>query len=411
MPDSPAPRGRPPVPSLDAEAVEVLEQNAFSALRGPRSRGAVPRNAFADIDVSTVDRSVRREFPDQTDRTPFDLATRLVCSLSPGTQETLEAVFVAVEQSFRETDDMAVTVRQFLRANFEEACKEKGLLAAVLVQAAACAHLEHRSPSTAHQDAAAEEVVRMRQGLIDHMIRNYCATLTIALRRLRRRPLPSVDLRGIVLAVIASTDGFIHMYKLDPALAPLDLVVESQFQVMIALTEPGLLDSPGRIPEQRRLIECAVPMFAAGYVPTFDTLITMTGASAGALSEVFVDDTPEAIAQACMEYLVGSSVETEAIAIEVRGAELAAIRDLLIATTLQSDATPAMSELIRGQSETGFCAAARRNIAAAIVQAMPTDFDTTAADVVASMVIEAALRGTPGRATWETGLEVVSRNR
>jgi hypothetical protein len=411
MPDSPAPRGRPPVPSLAGEAVEILEQNAFSALRGPRSRGAVPRNAFADIDVSTVDRSVRREFPDRTDRTPFDVATRLVCSLSPGTQETLEAVFVAVEQSFRETDDMAVTVRQFLRANFEEACKEKGLLATVLVQAAACAHLEHRGPTTAHQDAAAEEVVRMRQGLIDKMIRNYCATLTIALRRLRRRPRPSVDLRDIVLAVMASTDGFIHMHKLDPVLAPADLVVESQFQVMMGLTEPGLLDSPGRIPEQRTLIECAVSMFGAGAPPSFDALRSRTGASADSVSAVFVDDTPGAIAQACMEYLVGSSVETEAIAIEVGGAELAAIRDLLIATTLQSDATPAMADLIRDRSDVGFCAAARRNIAAAVVQAMPTEFDTTAADVVASMVIEAALQGTSGRATWETGLEAVSRKR
>ena len=35
-------RGRPPVPSLSSEAVAILERNAFSALRGPNSRGAVP---------------------------------------------------------------------------------------------------------------------------------------------------------------------------------------------------------------------------------------------------------------------------------------------------------------------------------------------------------------------------------
>ena len=35
------------------------------------------------------------------------------------------------------------------------------------------------------------------------------------------------------------------------------------------------------------------------------------------------------LAQRCMDYAVGSSVETEAIAINVKGAELAAIRDLL----------------------------------------------------------------------------------
>ena len=48
-----------------------------------------------------------------------------------------------------------------------------------------CPKCQRKYIHTAHQDAAAEEVVRMRQGLIDHMIRNYCATLTIALRRLR----------------------------------------------------------------------------------------------------------------------------------------------------------------------------------------------------------------------------------
>jgi hypothetical protein len=412
MPDTsaPAPRGRPPVPGIAEEAVEILEQNAFSALRGPRSRGAVPRNAFTHIDVSTVDRSVRREFPDGTGRTPFDLATRQVCNLSAGTQETLNAVFAAVEQSFRTTDDMSVTVRQFLRANFEEACRERGLLATVIVQAAACAHLEHAAPGTADQDHAATEVVRMRQTLIDQMIGNYVATLTIALRRLRRRPRAPFGLRDIVLAVIASSDGSVLLSKLDPALAPVDLVVEAQWTIIVGLTEPGLMDPPqGQHPDQRQLVEAAMEEFAAGRLPVAEELARRTGVPATAVAEVFADGSAETIAQGCMEFLVGSAVETEAIAIAVRGAELAAVRDLLIATTLQADATPLLAELVRDELDGGFCAAARRNIAAAIVQAAPREFDVTAADAIASMVIDAALRGTPGRATWEAGLEVVSR--
>jgi len=68
-----------------------------------------------------------------------------------------------------------------------------------------------------------------------------------------------------------------------------------------------------------------------------------------------------------------------------------------------------MAELVRGARDAGFCAAARRNVADAIVQAAPRPLDATAADAIASMVIEAALQGTPGRGTWETGLEVVMR--
>src|ERR1700722_18597219 len=139
--DPPATRGRPPGPSLSSEAVSILERNAFTALRGPNSRGAVPRNAFQGIDVSTVDRSVKREFPGEKGRAPFDLASHEVCSPEGATRATLQAVFEVVEQSFRETDAMEITLRVFLRANFVEATKEAGVLAAVIVQAAACAQV------------------------------------------------------------------------------------------------------------------------------------------------------------------------------------------------------------------------------------------------------------------------------
>jgi hypothetical protein len=119
--DSPATRGRPPGPSLASEAVAILEQNAFAAMRGPNSRGAVPRSAFRNIDVSTVDRSVKRAFPGEQGRTPFDLAAHYVCSVDTGTMTTLQAVFEAVQQSFRDADEIGVTLRVFLRANFEEA--------------------------------------------------------------------------------------------------------------------------------------------------------------------------------------------------------------------------------------------------------------------------------------------------
>ena len=111
-------RGRPPGPSLSGEAVAILERNALAALRGPNSRGAVPRGAFENVDVSTVDRAVKRSFRGEAGRTPFDLASHQVCGTSDATRSTMEAVFAAVAQSFRETDAMEETLRVFLRAEF-----------------------------------------------------------------------------------------------------------------------------------------------------------------------------------------------------------------------------------------------------------------------------------------------------
>ena len=121
-------------------------------------------DAFANVDVSTVDRSVKRAFGGATSRTPFDLATHQVCGTPDATRETLEAVFSAVAQSFRETDAMEKTLRVFLRANFVEACREEGLLAASIVTSAACAHLNHGDhEADSEQSKIARELVEMRQ--------------------------------------------------------------------------------------------------------------------------------------------------------------------------------------------------------------------------------------------------------
>src|ERR1700676_3114564 len=89
-------RGRPPGPSLSSEAVAILERNAFSALRGPNSRGAVPRSAFDGIDVSTVDRSVKRAFGGEEGRTPFDLASQQICNIEGATRASMQSVFKEV---------------------------------------------------------------------------------------------------------------------------------------------------------------------------------------------------------------------------------------------------------------------------------------------------------------------------
>jgi hypothetical protein len=397
-------RGRPPTPSLSTEAVAILERNAFSALRGPNSRGAVPRSAFDGVDVSTVDRSLKREFGGERGRTPFDLASRRVCTFEGGTSATLESVFEFVEQSFRDTDSIDETLRVFLRANFEEACKEEGLLASFIVQAAACAHIESGGEEESEQSHAAREVIALRQRLYADMNVAFSAGLAIALRRLRRRPRASHSLSEIVRAVGAASDGFLFLHKLQPDLFGADLVVDTQWNIIWGMTEPGLLDPPSHSnPSERRLVEAGLAEFADGRIPSLEPLARACGVPLDEVVELIPTD--KALAQRCMDYAVGNSVETEAIAVNVKGAELAAVRDLLIATTKQATATPLLIDVIRQDRETGFCAEARRHIAEALGQSGAVTLDRATADGVALMLLDAALQGEAGKPVWQNGLD------
>ncbi len=397
------PRGRPPGPSLAREAARILEQNAFPALRGPTSRGAVPRSAFSDIDVSTVDRSVRRAFYGEKGRTPFDLATHHIFSMDAGTRSTLQVVFEAVQASFRDADEIGATLRVFLRANFEEACREEGLLSTLIVQAAAGAYLESHPGEDSEQSTAAHEVIAMRRQMGERMNDGYTAGLTTALRRLRRRPMADRTIPDIVLAVMASSDGFVLLHKLQPDQILADLVVATQWSIIWGLTEPGLLDPPGRFnPVERDLVEGALMAFADDRLPDLHDLAQRCGVPFSEARELFPSD--EVLAQRCMDYAVGSSVETQAIAVNVRGAELAAVRDLLIATTKQADEAPRLVELVRRYTGSGFYAEARRHIAEALSQSEAVRLDRVTADGVALMLVDAALQGTVGQSVWEAGL-------
>ncbi len=395
-------RGRPPGPSLSSEAVAILERNAFSALRGPNSRGAVPRSAFDGVDVSTVDRSVKRAFGGHSGRTPFDLASHRVSRLEGGTSSTLQSVFELVEQSFRESDSMEKTLRVFLRANFEEACKEEGLLASFIVQAAACAHVESGNQDSPAQSQAALEVITLRQELYAEMCSGFVAGLSVALRRLRRRP--KTSLNEIVVAVGATSDGFLLLHKLQPDLFDADLVVCAQWNLIWSMTEPGLLDPPSESNiHERDLVEAALRAFSDGHIPTVESVASHCGVPRDEAFELIATD--EALAQRCMDYAVGSTVETKAIAVNVKGAELAAVRDLLIATTQQATAAPLLIDVLQRQRDSGFCAEARGHIAEALGQSSAVKLDRKSAEGVAQMLLDAALQGGSGKSIWENGLD------
>jgi hypothetical protein len=397
-------RGRPPGPSLATEAVHVFRRNAFAALRGPNSRGAVPRSAFDNVDVSTVDRSVKREFRGDADRTPFDLASHHLSRTDGFFHSTLRQVFEAVEESFRRTDDMETTLRVFLKANYLNGCTDEGYLAALVIQLAACTHIESGNSELPKQSRAAEEVVERRRQMVAAETDGFVAGLAIALRRLRRRPRATYTLRDIVLAVTVASEGSTILYKLQPDAMDTDLVVDTLWSIIVGLTEPGLLDPPSALdPTERELVETALATFSDGVVPSAAGLSEACGVPVDEVLDLF--PTEGAVAQRCMDYAVGSSVETKAIAVNVKGAELAAIRDLLIATTRQASSTPLLIDVLQQSREYGFCAEARRHIAEALTQSEAVSLDRDTADGVATMLVDAALQGRAGKPIWEAGLD------
>jgi len=382
----------------------VFRRNAFAALRGPNSRGSVPRNAFGNVDVSTVDRSVKREFAGDADRTPFDLASHHLSRSDGFFRTAMHEVFEAVEESFRQTDRMETTLRVFLRANYLYGCADEGYLAALVIQLAACTHLESGNDELPKQSRAAEEVVGMRRRMIAEETDGFTAGLAVALRRMRRRPRARYTLRDIVLAVTVASEGATILHKLQQDALDSELVVDTLWSIIWGLTEPGLLDPPSDLaPTERVLVEAALTTFSNGIVPSAGSLSRACDVPIAEVIELFPTD--EAIAQRCMDYAVGSSVETEAIAVDVKGAELAAIRDLLIATTKQASSTPLLIDVLLRSRDYGFCAEARRHIADALAQSDAVALDRHTADGVALMLVDAALQGSAGKPIWEAGLD------
>jgi hypothetical protein len=365
----------------------------------------VPRSSFVGIDTSTVDRSVKRELG-TTGKTPFDLAARHLCSTeTDDLRSSFLAIFEAVDQSFRETDDVRSTLRVFLKMNFVAVCQQDDFLGAFLVQTAACAHRDNQSESSVpEQTAAAREVIEGRVQLYELMTNEFGAGLAVALRRLRRRPRSNYSVRDIVIAIHSANDGLVLRHRLDPELFDPELAVEAQWSIAWGMTEPGLLDPPDHSRQlERELVEEALAVFASGRVPSLEQLAQRSGAGLDLMRELF--PSIGELSQRCMDFAVGSSTEIHDIANNFRGAEIPAIRNLLIATTKQATETPLLIDLVRQDKEHGFCAEARRHISEALVRAEQVRLDRNTADNVALMLLDAALQGETGQPIWANGLD------
>ena len=152
------------------------------------------------------------------------------------------------------------------------------------------------------------------------------------------------------------------------------------------------------------MLPCVVT--AANSVPSIQTLAGDCDVDPQKALALFPDDA--ALAQRCMDYAVGNSVETESIAINVKGAEVAAVRDLLSATTRQAAISPLLIESVRRDTNVGFCAEARRHIAEALSQSTSVSLDASAAEGVAVMLVDAAMQGEAGLRVWQAGLDAFS---
>jgi hypothetical protein len=81
------------------------------------------------------------------------------------------------------------------------------------VTSVACAHLNHEDHETARSTPRSpEKSWRCDNGRRMNWWKKFAAGLSIAMRRLKWRPKAIVTLEKIVLAIMASTDGFIHLH-------------------------------------------------------------------------------------------------------------------------------------------------------------------------------------------------------
>ena len=195
-----------------------------------------------------------------------------------------------------------------------------------------------------------------------------------------------------------------------PDLFDAEPVVETQWGIMWSLSEPGLLDPPDRADEaERQIVEAALRVYVSNHQPSRAALSSDLGLEWAKTVALFPDDMT--LAQRCMDYAVGSSLETEAIAVNMKGSEVAAIRDLLIATTQLATTTPLLIEVVRRNKNVGFCAEARRHIGEALSQSRSVALDSSTTDGVVLDADRCRYAGRGGTASVGSGPGHVRRGR
>lgn len=252
-------------------------------------------------------------------------------------------------------------------------------------------------------DESARQVAEAIEAFYNAMTREFASALTVALRRLRRRP-RNCDVNHIVAAIHAANDGFVLRHKLQADALSVEMVVNAEWSIVLGMTEPGLLDPPGGQDQhlQRRLIEASLEIFESGNTPTMDDVAARCDVPQSAVTACF--PTVSDLAQRSMDYVIGSYDEIRAIAVSVRGAELAGVENMLIAISELATTTPLLTEMVQSDNIGGFIPEVQRLIADGLWMSMKQTVEKSTCAAAASMMVGAAFLGQRGISIWQSGL-------
>jgi hypothetical protein len=311
-------------PDLAATAMELLARNALDALRGPMSRGAVPTAALAEM-VNRPRTSVSREINRETGRpcaTAFDLVvSRAFDPDKNGQRPRWESVLssyissqgppgLSPEATFSEH-----AMKKMLGDAFTSTVGGRSrthVLVGYLLHVAAL--LTRDGADSAGSFQTFTPILESRSESYSRSTALYSSALQFMLSATRRRPRGERTVDDIVVMLHSLFDGYYLRHALDPNCYPLALVVDTLWDMTVAMTEPGFLASGEESsPLRDDLIRSTLTLVSNE--KQMPALARVASSSRLAMSVVSTEFSSEAqLAEACLESLCSQAIELRALA-------------------------------------------------------------------------------------------------
>jgi hypothetical protein len=394
--------GRSESRQLAVAALDLLEETAFNALRGPMGRGAVPAQALAqrvNLSRSTIERRVREQF--DPDSTAFDLVVSYLSNDSVRGGEWSPNRFIdPAEQMHTQGEPIDTIVQKIFADRFTHSKLEAGFLASYLIQCAACASALHSNSTDAVNSA-----IEGRRQHFDRMGHVFEVTMIVALHRLGRRPRQGRTTRDIVVILNGCYDGMLLRSFLQPDAMAAETAAEVIWSLALSMTEPGLFSPPNKdsSPVELQIVENVINSLSRERSAMSLDLGTSEAISVEVVREIF--PTLESLVDRCLDLLIGSSDELRQAISALDGDSLVLVENLLESLATRRNEYP---ELIESVDHDGpFISEAAAMITEALQRSEQTIGNVerqTELNRLARFLLDQALDGDSG---WRRALEVL----
>lgn len=394
-------------PDLGPLATRILARNALSALRGPKSRGAVPTLTLAknlDQPLTTTSRWVRRS-AGSTDAVPFDLAvSEAFSSDRNGLRERWEialAIFVEARGAVGIDSDEHLAeqaVKPMLMGAFSGSLAQTDrdfmLVAFLLYAAALCCD---RSAEVDETTRAAEVILELRAKSYDQSTALYVSGLKFLLSVARRRPKDCYCVEDIVTFLHSAFDGYVIRHLHDPDRYPLAMLVNAMWDASLSMTEPGFLASDDAADRSRDvLIERALWHSEHGNeLPPVEDIAVQTAVDPSTALAMF--PIQSALANAALDHLFAGMRDLDVIANETSRQALQQLRGFL---GWIGEVVDTYTTLVEAAIDAPVWHELRWLIELMLVSA-EGGLDAAGREMTANQLLVAARQGTTGRIAWE----------